>query len=96
MNRQHDAQHLRQHFAAGITAERIYPRGSDGDFALGSPDGRMLRDGEMVEIRLGEVRVMGFIEHQLHSTARFVAEDGSVCGLCAGMWIGVPRIALRE
>lgn len=99
MNIQHNGQDLRQQFAAAITSGTIYPHGADGGFALGSPDGRTLHNGEMVEICLSGVRVVGFIEQQPHSVARFVAEDGSVCGLCAGMWIGVLSIqlvALRE
>ena len=91
-------QDIRQCFAANVTTGTIYPNGAGG-FALGSPDGRILHNGEMVEIWLGGLVVVGFIEHQSHSTARFVAEDGSVCGLCAGMRIGVPSlqlVALRE
>ena len=99
MNIHHDSQDLRQHFAAGSAFGMIYPTGADGGFALGSPDGRTLHDGEIVEIRLGGARIVGFIERPAHSATRFVAEDGSVCGLCAGMWIGVlslQLVALRE
>ncbi len=85
---------LRQQFVVAITSGTIYPNGVDGGFALGSPDGRILHDGEMVEIRLGGLAIVGFIEHPAHSIARFVAEDGSACGLCAGMWIGVLSLQL--
>jgi len=82
-----------QRFAAHFTPWTIYPNGSGG-YALGSPDGRTLNNGELIEITLGGCIVAGFIEHHTHQAPRFVAIDGSACGLCPGMRINIPTLQL--
>jgi hypothetical protein len=62
----------------------IYPDGQ-GHFALGSPDGQALNQGEAVEISLGGFWIPGAITWN-HSRDYFTAlVDHTVCGLCAGM-----------
>jgi len=64
----------------------IYPDGQ-GHFALGSPDGRTLQQGETVEIALGGLWIPGVIMWN-HGSDYFTAlADGAVCGLCAGMQV---------
>lgn len=65
----------------------IYPSGTEA-FACGRPDGRMLRDGQALDIHLGGRWIAGFIEYRPHTPARFIAlDDQFPCGLCAGMRI---------
>lgn len=60
----------------------IYPDGG-GHFALGSPDGRILYQGEAIEILLGGQWIAGRIQWS-HNGDYFAAlADGTVCGLCA-------------
>jgi hypothetical protein len=66
----------------------IYPDG-EGHFALGSPDGRILQQGEAVEISLGGFRIPGSIQWS-HNGDYFTAQAGdTVCGLCARMQVRV-------
>ena len=64
----------------------IYPSLNNSTrYALGSPDGRELRQGEAVEILLGGFLIPGFIEHSANGDY-FMARTGqSICGLYAGM-----------
>ena len=64
----------------------IYPDG-EGHFALGSPDGRILQQGEAVEISLGGFWIPGSIQWS-HNGDYFTAQaGGTVCGLCARMHV---------
>jgi hypothetical protein len=75
----------------------IYPSGFENRFALGFPDGRLLREGELVELFLDGSWHAGWIEYGLHSEARFVSYgDKSACGLCATMKIRLPVLQLRS
>ena len=75
----------------------IYPSGFENRFALGFPDGRLLREGELVELYLDGSWHIGWIEYGLHSEARFVSYgDKSACGLCATMKVRLPVLQLRS
>jgi hypothetical protein len=68
----------------------IYPSINDRrHFALGSPDGRELRRGEIVEILLGGVRIPGFIEYGANGDYFLAMTGYSICGLYAGMKVHV-------
>jgi hypothetical protein len=67
------------------TGTNIYPNGT-GAFACGNPDGPVLRDGQALEVFLGEHWISGTIEHRPHETPKFIAGTTS-CGFCAGMKI---------
>ena len=69
------------------TVSTIYPTGF-GDFALGSPDGQVLQDNQVVETLLGGYWIVGVIACAHHEYPHFIAlVDKSVCGLYAGMQI---------
>jgi hypothetical protein len=55
-------------------------------------DGRELHNGEMVEIMVGGNWIAGYVEQHQTGMARFVAVDGSVCGLCSGMHVGIHTL----
>ena len=65
-----------------------------GAFACGSPDGRVLRDGQALEVFLGGRWVSGSLAHHAHQSPQFVASsDQSICGLaCASAcWQTSPK-----
>ena len=69
------------------TLSTIYPTGY-GNFALDSPDGRILQNDQEVETLLGGHWITGVIECPPHGYPHFTAHaDNSVCGLYAGMRI---------
>lgn len=64
----------------------IYPSGSTGAFACGSPDGSILQNDQALEVLLAGHWIAGFIECPHHGAPRFIAQDDqSTCGLCPGM-----------
>jgi hypothetical protein len=66
----------------------IYPNGH-GTFAIGSPDGYALLDGQKLDVLLGDW-IAGAIVCYSHATPLFVAgQDQSICGLCAGMRVRI-------
>jgi hypothetical protein len=77
-----------------------------GRYALDGPQyGHDLPSGEPIAILLGEQWIEGRIEHAGRSYAiertgqaekgyYFIANDGSVCGLCTGMKVRRLEIAL--
>lgn len=72
--------------SASMAQWRIYPDGG-GHFALGSPDGRVLRHGEAVAIALGGFWIPGVIAWS-HNGDYFTAYvDQTVCGLYARMHV---------
>ncbi len=69
----------------------IYPDGT-GAFACGSPDGLLLRHGQVLEVFLGDHWIPGVIEHHAHEAPRFIADNGkTACGLCACMKVRLPE-----
>lgn len=64
----------------------IYPSLNDGKhYALGSPDGRELKRGEVVEILLGGFFIPGYIEYSANGDYFSAMTGKSICGLYAGM-----------
>jgi hypothetical protein len=69
----------------------IYPNGY-GAFAIGTPDGYALLDGQELELRLGSIWIAGTIVCFSHAAPIFVAhEDQNICGLHAGMRVLLHR-----
>ncbi|MEO9027614.1 MAG: hypothetical protein ABI413_02260 [Ktedonobacteraceae bacterium] len=65
----------------------IYPAGR-GHYALGSPDGSVLQPGQRIEIVLAGHQIAGTVRKGEQSDY-LLAEDGTICGLCACMCVVV-------
>ena len=64
----------------------IYPSINDRNhYAMGSPDGRELGRGEIVEILLGGFRIPGYVEYGANGDYFSTMAGQSICGLYAGM-----------
>lgn len=75
----------------------IYPSINDHNhYALGSPDGRELRRGEIVEILLGGFRIPGFIEYGANGDYFSTMAGQSICGLYAGMKVHLVTRKITE
>ena len=85
-----------------MSTERVYtlvPSTNRGRYALDDPDGSELTSGQPVTLLLGGSWTLGRVEHgnylyAVESIGRpaqrgyyFLAEDGTVCGLCVGMQV---------
>ena len=82
-----------------MSNEQVYtlvPSTNRGRYALDDPQGYDLTSGQPVSILLGDSWIEGHIEHKrlLYANARtgqaergyyFIANNGTVCGLCTGM-----------
>ncbi len=64
----------------------IYPDGG-GHFALGSPDGRVLKQDEAIEFSVGGQWILGFVEYDHNGDYLRAANGACICGLHAGMHI---------
>ena len=75
----------------------IYPSiNNHNRYALGSPDGRELRQGEAVEILLGGFRIPGFIEYSANGDYFTAMTGQSICGLYAGMRVYLVTLKVTE
>src|SRR5260370_41057892 len=71
---------------------RIYPNGR-GHYAIGSPDGKVLRPGQALTIVVAGHEITGTI--QASEQGDYLrTDDGTTCGLCAGMRV-IPTIQDR-
>jgi hypothetical protein len=75
----------------------IYPSiNNHNHYAIGSPDGRELRQGEAVEILLGGFRIPGFIEYDSNGDYFKAMTGQSICGLYAGMKVYLAMLKVTE
>jgi hypothetical protein len=75
----------------------IYPSiNNHNHYAVGSPDGRELRQGEAVEILLGGFRIPGYIEYDSNGDYFKAMTGQSICGLYAGMKVYPATLKVTE
>jgi hypothetical protein len=80
-----------------MNAWTIYPSiNNHNHYAIGSPDGRELRQGEAIEILLGGFRIPGFIEYSSNGDYFKAMTGQSICGLYAGMKVYLVTLKATE
>lgn len=80
-----------------MNAWTIYPSiQNHNHYAIGSPDGRELRQGEAVEILLGGFRIPGLVEYSSNGDYFTAMTGQSICGLYAGMklYLAAPTVTV--
>ena len=80
-----------------MNAWTIYPSiNNHNHYAIGSPDGRELGQGEAIEILLGGFRIPGFIEYSPNGDYFTAMTGQSTCGLYAGMKVYLVMLEVTE